>query len=213
MIKKKALKKILKICYLKDNFNPSRKPSSVCEFHLNASWRTTYRLHMYFPSSQKLTYTSKLKLQKWFLFTTTYQHECLQATTILPLKSKLSLAFEGHQSRMGESRGTSRMVLGYVFCGMGKLTPEPYECKANTLPTELLCPQPWKELIGKTDEQNGTHTKIYIKSGKLRKERREESEQMRGKGQNWVWQNHSMPASRRTFRTHSKLVFFLEQKV
>lgn len=67
-----------------------------------------------------------------------------------------------------------------LFCGMGKLTPEPYECKANTLPTELLCPQPWKELIGKTDKQNGTHTKIYIKSGKLRKERREEIEQMRG---------------------------------
>lgn len=112
MIKKKLWKKILKICYLKDNFNPSRKPSSMCEFHLNASWRTTYRLHMYFPSSQKLTYTSKLKLQKWFLFSTTHQHECLQATTILPLKSKLSLAFEGHQSRVGESRGTSRMVLG-----------------------------------------------------------------------------------------------------
>lgn len=175
MIKKKALKKILKICYLKDNFNPSRKPSSVCEFHLNASWRTTYRLHMYFPSSQKLTYTSKLKLQKWFLFTTTYQHECLQATTILPLKSKLSLAFEGHQSRMGESRGTSRMVLGYVFCGMGKLTPEPYECKANTLPTELLCPQPWKELIGKDRWTKwNPHQNIYkIWETEKRKEGRE----------------------------------------
>lgn len=56
------------------------------------------------------------------------------------------------------------MFLGNLFCG--ELNPGPHECKANTLPTELLGPQPWEEQTGKADKQNRTHTKKNI--GKLR---------------------------------------------
>lgn len=65
------------------------------------------------------------------------------------------------------------MFLGNLFCG--ELNPGPRECEANTLPTELLCLQSWKEHTGKAERQNRTHTKKKT----WKTESREETERMR----------------------------------
>lgn len=60
------------------------------------------------------------------------------------------------------------------------------ECEANTLPTELLCLQSWKEHTGKTERQNRTHTK----KKNLENWKKGETERM-GEGQSWEGQSHS----------------------
>lgn len=77
----------------------------------------------------------------------------------------------------GGCPGTSRMFLGNLFCG--ELNPGPREWEANTLPTELLCLQSWKEHTGKAERQNRTHTKKKT----WKTESRKETERM-GEGQN-----------------------------